>query len=607
MPLSPINDTALDQIFRDARTQNGWKDEPVSDDTLKAIYDLYKFGPTSANCSPMRVLFLRTQEAKEKLKPLMMEGNQAKTMAAPVVAILGFDTLFYEKLPELFPHDQTAKSWFEGEEKTGNVTAFRNGTLQGAYFMIAARALGLDCGPMSGFDNDAVDAEFFGNGKIKSNFICAIGHGDPSALFDRSPRLPFDKVIWLVGVAMALVAYDHTLYGLALPQIQAELHISDEQVGSFLATIRLGALGALPLAFLADRHGRRVLLMITVSMSAIFTLLTGFAQTPEQFLVAQLLVKSFAWAEEFLAIVVVAETVNERVRGWAVGALAAMAGLGNGLAAFLYGFVDVLPEGWRALYVIGAVPLFFVAWLRRKLPETERYLKLKAERAKEPQKGWRDFVRPFVALVTAYPERIVYLALAVVPFGIAITSAILFMSKHLQSEVGMDPGDVSTLYLVGGAVAVFGNFIAGRVSDQLGRRRVLAVAVLFSGGAFAVLYGLAPGMDENLVYPVAVIGWILGIFGYFAAEVIFNAFGSEIFPTSYRSTSSTVRGTLYVLAGALGLMLQSVIYSWTGSHAEAVLWLLTLCVPAAIIVMVGLPEPAARALEDVAPEVKETA
>ena len=198
MPLSPINDAALDQIFRDARTQNGWKDEPVGDDTLKAIYDLYKFGPTSANCSPMRVLFLRTKEAKEKLKPLMMEGNQAKTMAAPVVAILGFDTLFYEKLPDLFPHDQTAKSWFEGEEKTGNVTAFRNGTLQGAYFMIAARALGLDCGPMSGFDNDAVDAEFFGNGKIKSNFICAIGHGDPGALFDRSPRMAFEDACRLL-------------------------------------------------------------------------------------------------------------------------------------------------------------------------------------------------------------------------------------------------------------------------------------------------------------------------------------------------------------------------------------------------------------------------
>ena len=430
-------------------------------------------------------------------------------------------------------------------------------------------------------------------------------------------RLPFTppeplsreehKVIWLVGIAMTLVAYDHGLYALALPQIQAELQIQDEQIGGFLATIRLGALTALPLAFFADRNGRRVMLMITIAMSGLFTLATAFAQTPGQFMLAQFLVKSFAYAEEFLAIVVIAETVNEKVRGWAIGALAALGALGNGLAAFVYGFVDVLPEGWRALYVIGAMPLFVVAWLRRTLPETERYLQSKALRDQQPKQSWKEAVAPFIKLITAYPERFAALALAVVPFGIAITSAILLMSKHLQSEVGMTPGDVSTLYLVGGAMAVFGNFIAGRFSDLIGRRRVLAVSILVSGGAFAILYGLAPDLSEDLVYPVAVVGWILGIFGYFASEVIFNAFGSEIFPTSYRSTASSMRGVLYTLAGAIGLMLESFLFTVTGSHASAILWLLLLCIPGAIIVLVGLPEPAARSLEDVAPEVEETA
>ncbi len=197
MPLNPINDAALDQIFRNARTQNGFLDEPVSDDTLKALYDLFIWGPTSANCEPARIIFVRTDEAKERLYPHLMESNQQKVKEAPVTAIIGFDTLFYNHLPDLF-HDETAKSWFEGEEKTGNVTAFRNSTLQGAYFMIAARALGLDCGPMSGFDNAGVDQEFWPEGQIKSNFLCTIGHGDPSKVFERHARLPYETVCELI-------------------------------------------------------------------------------------------------------------------------------------------------------------------------------------------------------------------------------------------------------------------------------------------------------------------------------------------------------------------------------------------------------------------------
>lgn len=188
----PLSRDALDTIFLQARTHNGFQDKPVPDDKLEALYDLYKWGPTSANCEPMRVIFVRSPEGKERLVPHLMEGNREKTLQAPVTAIIGFDTLFYKRLPVLFPHDQTASSWFEGEENTGNVTAFRNGSLQGAYLMIAARALGLDCGPMSGFDNAGVDAEFWPDGQVKSNFICNIGYGDDSALFERSPRLAFD-------------------------------------------------------------------------------------------------------------------------------------------------------------------------------------------------------------------------------------------------------------------------------------------------------------------------------------------------------------------------------------------------------------------------------
>jgi 3-hydroxypropanoate dehydrogenase len=190
-----IDDRALDQLFRTARTHNAWTDRAVTDAELIQVYDLMKWGPTSANCSPARIVFVRSSKAKEKLKPALSAGNLAKTMAAPVTAILAFDTRFYDLLPRLFPHNLDARSWFAGEEKaaTTAIAAFRNGTLQGGYFLLAARAVGLDCGPMSGFDNAKIDAAFFPDGRFKSNFLCNLGHGDSAGLFPRSPRLPFDE------------------------------------------------------------------------------------------------------------------------------------------------------------------------------------------------------------------------------------------------------------------------------------------------------------------------------------------------------------------------------------------------------------------------------
>lgn len=190
--MTTISDQALDQIFRTARTQNGWLDKPVAEAELRALYDLMKWGPTSANCQPQRIVFLKTTAAKERLKPFLSEGNRDKTMMAPVTAILAYDTEFYVHLPRMFPHNQTARSWFEGQPHA-EATAFRNGTLQGAYFIIAARAVGLDCGPMSGFDNAGVDKAFFAGTTYKSNFICSLGHGDSTKIFARSPRFAFDE------------------------------------------------------------------------------------------------------------------------------------------------------------------------------------------------------------------------------------------------------------------------------------------------------------------------------------------------------------------------------------------------------------------------------
>jgi len=187
-----VDDNALDVLFRNARTHSKWHDRPVSDDLLRRAWDLAALGPTSANCEPARIVFVRSREAKQRLRPALAAGNVDKTMAAPVTAIVGHDLEFHERLAKLFPHTD-ARSWFAGNPPLIETTAFRNGTLQAAYFILALRGLGLDCGPMSGFDNAAVDAAFFAGTPIKSNFLINIGHGDAGALHPRSPRLSFDE------------------------------------------------------------------------------------------------------------------------------------------------------------------------------------------------------------------------------------------------------------------------------------------------------------------------------------------------------------------------------------------------------------------------------
>ena len=188
-----LNDEGWNLLFREARTHNAWLDKPVDDGLLRQVYDLAKMGPTSANMCPMRVVFVKSKEAKEKLKPALDAGNVDKTMRAPVTAIIGMDTHFYEKLPRLFPHAD-AKAWFKDlPENVLEYIALRNSSLQGAYFMLAARSLGLNCGPMSGFNNQKVDAAFFAGTTVKSNFLCNLGHGDHSKLHPRNPRLGFDE------------------------------------------------------------------------------------------------------------------------------------------------------------------------------------------------------------------------------------------------------------------------------------------------------------------------------------------------------------------------------------------------------------------------------
>lgn len=192
-----LDDKAMDLLFREARTYNGWLDKTVPDVLLKAIHDLVKWAPTSANCSPMRLVFIKTNEAKERLKPYLMDGNIDKTMSAPAIALIAQDMKFFDQLPKLFPHAD-ARSWFAGNDEVIQSTATRNSTLQAGYLIMAARALGLDCGPMSGFDEEGVNKEFFSGTDYEINFICNLGYGDKESLFPRSPRFEFDEIAEII-------------------------------------------------------------------------------------------------------------------------------------------------------------------------------------------------------------------------------------------------------------------------------------------------------------------------------------------------------------------------------------------------------------------------
>lgn len=198
MTQSVCNDAVKALIFREARSQNRWLERGIPDALLQELYDLMKWGPTSMNTSPMRVLFLRTPEAKERLVPALAAANVDKVRAVPVVAVIAHDMAFHHKMPFLFPHRQDAGDMYKHNDRLREATAFRNGTLQGAYLMIAARMLGLDCGPLSGFNEDLINETFFADGSLRVNFLCGLGYGDPAGLFPRHPRLGFDEVCELL-------------------------------------------------------------------------------------------------------------------------------------------------------------------------------------------------------------------------------------------------------------------------------------------------------------------------------------------------------------------------------------------------------------------------
>jgi len=404
------------------------------------------------------------------------------------------------------------------------------------------------------------------------------------------------KVFWLVGIAVMVNHYDIGIFGLALPRIQESLLIDDGQVGMLAAYMRLGILPGLFMAMFADRMGRRQLLMLTILGTAIFTFLTAFAPNKEIFVLLQFLARACAYTEDILCFVVVAEVMDPRLRGWAVGALGALGAAGHGLAAGVYAYIDIIPYDWRGLYMLGVGPMLLLAWLRRELDETDRFKEQQGRRDAEAAKGgWSSAIKPLISVMTAYPGRMLAICAVIAPFSFGVGAALWFVPKYVQTDLGWSAGSASLMYIMGGTIAVAGNFLAGRLSDQVGRRSILVSGLLACAAGMALFYTVADGW-------LIVVIWISAQFAFFCAEVTLSALGAELFPTSYRSTASSIRGIVSSLAGVAGLLTQSVLYEYFGDFGTATAIPLAVIPLAAVIAWFAIPETATKQLEDIAPE-----
>ncbi|HYC54994.1 MAG TPA: MFS transporter [Candidatus Binatia bacterium] len=400
------------------------------------------------------------------------------------------------------------------------------------------------------------------------------------------------KVLGALGATYLVNSYDLGLLNLALPQIQQGLGVSESEVGGMAGIVRLGVLPALVLNVLADRIGRRRLLLVTLLGFTICTFLTAFCRTPTEFVILQLLARMFIYSEEMLAIVVVTEELDAHARGWGIGLMVAFGAFGHGFAALFFSAVDVLPYGWRALYFIGAMPLLLIVWFRRTLQETHRF----TEQARRRQEAETPtlMLDPLRKLLTRYPMRLFGLAAALAPVSFAVGSALQFQSKYLQEVHGYAPGHVSMLFLLGGLLAITGGLLCGRASDRFGRRRVLSAAIVVNAVGILGFYNTA-----GMILPMF---WIMVIFTQFGIDVLFSALGSELFPTSYRSTASAARSIVSTVSIAAGLALEGLLYVWLGSHAAAISTMTWCALAAPLLLLTLVPETAGRELEEIAPD-----
>jgi putative MFS transporter len=400
------------------------------------------------------------------------------------------------------------------------------------------------------------------------------------------------NVLGLVSLVSLFEQYDVYLFSLNLAHIQRELAIDEGQLGLLGGFVRAGALGAVLVTLAADRFGRRRLLLLTVLAYTVLTGATALAPNAAWFVACQMLARVFSSAETLLAVVVIAEEFDAKHRGWGIGALGAITSSGAGLAAVLFGFVDVLPGGWRSLYAVGLVPLLTLAWWRRSMPETDRFVALERERGA----GMRATppLGPIATLLRTYPRRVAVLCTVALLLGLAISPAMFFAPKYLQDVHGWTPGWIAALNFGGGFFAVIGNPLAGWLSDRFGRRPITSIFLVLTALGAIGLYASGG--------PIVGFLWVLLIFGNMGSEVTIAAYGAELFPTSQRSTASGVRGFTATLGIVLGLAAVSALFGVLGSNWAAIMALGAAVLLAPILIWLGFPETAGKPLEEIAPE-----
>jgi len=399
-----------------------------------------------------------------------------------------------------------------------------------------------------------------------------------------------EMVFLLVGMTIVFSGYDLNVFGMALPQIQRELHIPENMAGVTIGYFRLAALAALFVAPLADIVGRRRLLLFTVFGEAAMTLATAFVQDYQQLVVVQIFARIFGYSEEMLCFVVVAEEIDARVRGWSTGTLGALYAFGAGMASVVFGAVNYLPYGWRSLYAIGGGGLLVLAYYRRWLPETRRFEIHRAERT-VVESRLIAFFRTAAKIFREYPRRLVALLMFAAAFGFTTGPSSVLLSKFLQTTHHYTPGQVTALFVVGGVLTLIGNVAVGRLSDGFGRKRALFVATFIAGAGFALFYSGIGGW----ILPAL---WVMALFGFLSSDALAAGYASEIFPTAYRATATTLRYVFNILGGALALALEGMFYDWFHAHGPAIM-LTTAALPIALVAILFLPETAQRTLEDI--------
>lgn len=386
--------------------------------------------------------------------------------------------------------------------------------------------------------------------------------------------------------------YTMAVTGFALPQIQRGLSIPEDELGSLFALLRFGTLFSLVVAVLADRMGRRRLLIASVAGCAICNVATAFVQSGFALAWMQLFARFFMSAQLLLAAVVVSEELSADNRGWGLGVLSAAGGLGGALTLLVYAFVEHLPFGWRSLYVVGGFGMLCVPWLWRRLEETRRFSDQQSQVDASAAKGpaWQ----PLRDIVRLHGWRLAALVGVVAPISVILEPGTVFVSKHLQDDLGYSPGEMGLLMAVCGIATPLGNMVSGSVSDRFGRKPVTVLVSLLLSVAVALFYN-----GTGIVAVAAGLALLFMCLG--SLLVLHSALATELFPTAFRSTAAGVREAVGTVGATLGLAILSLLYVVTGSHSASISWVLLLT-PLSPLIILFIPETAGRELEEIAPD-----